>query len=73
MTRRGAGDVVRRDLDELVTARDALVKDRTAALNRQKHVRHRLLRRQLKNRLAQINRQIQALDDEIEDGRRRRR
>lgn len=54
-----------RDLDELVTARDALVKDRTAALNRQKHVRHRLLRRQLKNRLAQINRQIKALDDEI--------
>ena len=31
---------VRRDLDELHTARDALVKDRTAALNRQKHVRH---------------------------------
>ena len=54
-----------RDLDELVTARDALVKDRTAALNRQKHVRHRLLSRQLKNRLAQIGRQIKALDDEI--------
>ena len=34
------------DLDELVTARDALVKDRTAALNRQKHVRHALLKRQ---------------------------
>ena len=54
-----------RDLDELVTARDALVKDRTAALNRQKHVRHRLLSRQLKNRLAQIGRQIKALDEEI--------
>ena len=54
-----------RDLDELVTARDALVKDRTAALNREKHVRHRLLRRQLKNRLAQIGRQIKALDEEI--------
>ena len=37
-----------RDLDELVTARDALVKDR----NRQKHVRHALLKRQLKNRLT---------------------
>ncbi len=55
-----------RDLDELVTARDALVKDRTAALNRQKHVRHALLKRQLKNRLAQIRRQIRALDDEID-------
>ena len=54
-----------RDLDELVTARDALVKDRTAALNREKHARHPLLRRQLKNRLAQIGRQIKALDDQI--------
>ena len=54
-----------RDLDELVTARDALLKDRTAALNREKHVRHRLLRRQLKNRLAQVARQIKALDEEI--------
>lgn len=34
-----------RDLDELVTARDALVKDRTPALNRDKHMRHRLLAR----------------------------
>ena len=32
-----------RDLDEPRTARDALVRDRTAALNRQKHVRHPLL------------------------------
>ena len=54
-----------RDLDELVTARDAPTKDRTAALNRQKHVRHQLLGRQLKNRLAQIGRQIKALGDEI--------
>ena len=54
-----------RDLDELATARDALVKDRTAALNRQKHARHPLLRRQLRNRLAQIGRQIKALDDQI--------
>ena len=51
--------------DELATARDALVKDRTAALNREKHARHPLLRRQLKNRLAQIGRQIKALDDQI--------
>ena len=56
---------VRRDLDELHTARDALVKDRTAALNRQKHVRHGLLRCQLKQRLDQIDRQIKALDKEM--------
>ena len=55
-----------RDLDELQTARDALVRDRTAALNRQKHVRHPLLGRQLRNRLAQIDRQIKALDAEVE-------
>ena len=54
-----------RDLDELQTARDALVRDRTAALNRQKHVRHPLLGRQLRNRLAQIDRQIKALDAEV--------
>ena len=55
----------RRDLDELQTARDALVKDRTAALNRKKHARHKLLKRQLRNRLAQIDRQIKALDAEV--------
>ena len=51
-----------RDLDEMRTARDALVKDRTAALNRRKHVRHALLKRQNRHRLAQVDRQIQALD-----------
>ena len=55
----------RRDLDELQTARDGLVKDRTAALNRQKHARRRLPRRQIKNRLDQIGRQIKALDAEV--------
>ena len=38
----------RRDLDELHTARDGLVKDRTAARNRQRQACHRLLKRQLK-------------------------
>ena len=41
------------------------MKDRTAALNRQKHARHRLLRRQIKNRLDQIGRQVKALDAEV--------
>ena len=53
-----------RDLDELQTARDALVKDRTAALNRGRHVRHTLLRRQNRNRLAQVDQQFKALDAE---------
>ena len=55
----------RQVLDELGTARDALVKDRTAALNRQKQLRHKLLRRQNRNRLTQIDRQITTLDAEI--------
>ena len=55
-----------RDLDELGTARDGLVKDRVAALNRQKHVRHKLLKQQNRNRLAQIERQLKAVDAEID-------
>ena len=55
----------RRGLDELRTARDGLMTERTAALNRRKHARHRLLKRQIKNRLDQIGRQIKALDAEI--------
>ena len=55
----------RRDLDELRTARDGLVRDRTAALNPQHQARHPLLKRQLKQRLAQMERQIKALDAEI--------
>ena len=62
LRRTEARSSTRRDLDELATARDGLVKDRVAALNRRKHVRHRLLRRQNRNRLAQIDRQIVALD-----------
>ena len=53
-----------RALDELAMARDGLVKDRVAALNRQKHVRDKLLRRQNRNRLAQIG-HLQAVDARI--------
>ena len=38
-----------RALEELQVARDALIRDRTAALNRQKQIRHRLLKRQNKD------------------------
>ena len=54
-----------RDLDELVAARHALIKDRTAALNREKQARHKVVRRLQKSRLALIGKQIQALDAEI--------
>ena len=55
----------RRALEELQVARDALVKDRTAARNRQKHLRHRLLKQQNKTRLSQIDRHLAAVDGEI--------
>ena len=54
-----------RALEELQMARDALVTDRTAARNRQKHLRHRLLRQQSKTRLSQIDRHLAAVDAEI--------
>ncbi|MDE0366817.1 MAG: transposase [Gammaproteobacteria bacterium] len=54
-----------RDLAELQTARDALSRDRTAVLHRRDTARHRLLKRQLKLRLEQIERQIKALTAEI--------
>ena len=46
----------RRALKELQVARDALIRDRTAALNRQKQIRHRLLKRQNKTQVAQLDR-----------------
>ena len=60
-----ASSAARRALEELQVARDALVKDRTAALNRQQQVRHRLLKQQHKRRLAQLDRHLAAIDTEI--------
>ena len=60
-----ASSPTRRALEELQRARDALVTDRTAARNRQKHLRHRLLRQQSKTRLSQIDRHLAAVDAEI--------
>ena len=60
-----ASSPTRRALEELQLARDALVTDRTAARNRQKHLRHRLLRQQSKTRLSQIDRHLAAVDAEI--------
>jgi transposase len=51
-------------LCELVAARRALVKDRTATLNRLKNLTIPLLRRQAEQRLKQIALQIEAIDAE---------
>jgi transposase len=50
------------EMKELLKARDALIKDRVAALNRQKTVVSPLLNRQLAHRLRQIDAQIEAID-----------
>lgn len=50
------------EMRELLNARDALIKDRVAALNRQKTVLSPLLKRQLAHRLRQIDAQIEAID-----------
>jgi transposase len=52
-------------MKELVNARDALVKDRVAALNRQAIVVSPLIKRQLAQRLRQINGQIEAIDKHL--------
>jgi len=50
------------EMKELHVARRALVKDRTAAMNRDHTRRSALLKRQATQRLAQIERQISAID-----------
>lgn len=60
-----ASSPARRALEELQVAREALVRDRTGALNRQRHLRHRLLKRQNTTRLSQIDRHLAAIDAEI--------
>ncbi len=54
-----------RDLKELQVARQALIKDRTRLLNREKTLTLSLLKRQAKARLSQVSRQITKLDAEI--------
>ena len=57
------------EMRELMTARDALIKDRVAALNRQKNVRSPLIQRQLAARLRQIETQIEAIDQQLKKSR----
>jgi len=51
------------DLKDLRRAHQALIKDRTAAKNRAKHLRLAILRRQNANRLKQIEDDIEAIED----------
>lgn len=51
-------------LAELVVTRRALIKDRTAARNRQHNLSSALLKAQVKRRLKQIDADIAAIDDE---------
>jgi transposase len=50
------------EMKQLHVARQALVKDRTAALNRQKTVRLALIKRHIAQRLRQIEAQLAAID-----------
>ena len=54
------------DLRELLGARRALIKDRTAAATRVQTARHGLVRSQLKARLRRIARDLTAIDREID-------
>jgi len=54
------------DLKALYVARQALIKDRTAAKNRGKHLQLALLKRQSKARLVQISSQLATIDAAIE-------
>lgn len=55
------------ELEELVSARDALTRDRTRAQNRLHQTRSALLRRQHRNRLRQVARQVRAVDARIRE------
>ena len=54
-----------RDLADLAAAREGLVADRVAALNRAGNQRVALLKQQCRRRLAQVARQLDAVDAEI--------
>jgi transposase len=63
---RPAPDETIAELKQLHIARDALVKDRTAAKNRAKAITLALLKRQNADRLKHIERQLSAIEAEIE-------
>lgn len=54
------------DLKQLATARQALIKDRTAAKARLAATNHRLLSQQIKRRLSQIERDLSQITDTVD-------
>jgi transposase len=60
-----APDENMRFLKDLYVAREALIKDRTAAKNRQKNQSHPLLKRQTEQRLKEIAAQLKDIKAEI--------
>lgn len=62
---RPARSVQQTQLAEFINARDGLVRDRTACLNREKNLTIALLKRQCRQRIEQIERQLETLDAEI--------
>lgn len=62
---RPAPSKVIHDLKDLHVARTALIKDRTAAKNREKSLQSPLLKRQARERLAQIERHLEAIEDRM--------
>jgi len=50
------------EMRELLNAKNALMKDRTATLNRQKHLRNAILKRLTAHRLRQINGQLRTIE-----------
>lgn len=62
---RPAKTTVQLQLAELINARDGLVRDRTACLNRSKNLTLPILKQQCTQRLSQIVRHIESLDAEI--------
>ena len=56
-----------RNLKELNVARQALIKDRTLALNLQKALTLPILKRQAKARLTQLKTQLSLVDDAINE------
>ena len=57
-------------MSEFITARDALVKDRIAALTRRHTVREPLIKTQLAAKLRQIDKQIAAIEKKLKELRR---
>ena len=53
------------EMKELYNAREALMKDRTATLNRQKQIQSKLLKRLISQKLRQIENQVKSIDAEL--------